>query len=181
MDRLYVGIDNGLDGAMTLMTLRGEVIDQFVMPVVKHSKIWHGEFDKKGKQKYKRWRIVDETAIKAYFDKGDLWKQITAIIEKPAGSKDVKSAISMADSFATVRTTFRCHGVSPYEVRARVWQKTFWHRPQKDEKDVKQYALEKANELWPSYNWLASSRCTTPHDGLVDSALITEYARHNIL
>jgi len=37
--------------------------------------------------------------------------------------------------------------------------------------------LLKARQLWPDETWLASPRCTKPHDGMIDAALIAEYAR----
>ena len=41
----------------------------------------------------------------------------------------------------------------------------------------KEYALAKARELWPDESWLATDRSTTPHNGMIDAALIGEYGR----
>jgi hypothetical protein len=38
-------------------------------------------------------------------------------------------------------------------------------------------ALASANKLWPTERWLATTRSKTPHDGMVDAALIARYNR----
>jgi hypothetical protein len=43
--------------------------------------------------------------------------------------------------------------------------------------ESKKYALAKARELWTNETFYASPRCKTPHDGIVDAALIARYAR----
>jgi hypothetical protein len=42
---------------------------------------------------------------------------------------------------------------------------------------TKEYALTKARELWPDETFYATARCSTPHTGIVDAALIAEYGR----
>jgi hypothetical protein len=43
--------------------------------------------------------------------------------------------------------------------------------------ETKRAASELARRLWPDESFFATERCKTPHDGLVDAALIAEYAR----
>jgi hypothetical protein len=45
---------------------------------------------------------------------------------------------------------------------------------------TKQVALETAQNLEPSENWLKNKRCRVPHDGLVDAFLIAHYYRQRI-
>ena len=40
---------------------------------------------------------------------------------------------------------------------------------------TKEVALNLANQLEPSENWLANKRCRTPHDGMIDAYLIARY------
>lgn len=42
---------------------------------------------------------------------------------------------------------------------------------------TKAYALAAATGLWPEETWLASAASSTPHDGMIDAALIAEYGR----
>lgn len=44
-------------------------------------------------------------------------------------------------------------------------------------KDTKQAALVVAKRLWPDESFLASPKSKKPHEGLVDAALIAEWAR----
>jgi hypothetical protein len=72
-------------------------------------------------------------------------------------------------------------GVRTHEITSPLtWQKVFWTKPKmpKGRKfDTKAAALKAAKQLWPLQDWRKNSRCTTPHDGLVDAALIAEYGR----
>jgi len=43
--------------------------------------------------------------------------------------------------------------------------------------DTKPAAKAKAQQLWPDEQWLATPRCKKAHDGMIDGALIAEYAR----
>ena len=66
------------------------------------------------------------------------------------------------------------------------WQSTVWLTGDKVTKasklDTKATSLVAAKRIWPNDRFLASSRCKTPHDGIVDAMLIAEAARrlHNV-
>ena len=175
----YIGCDNGLDGAFTGLLPNGAIAFKEVMPYYKVKTPREGLFDKKGKQKYSIKRTVDVEKcyeiLKPYLD------NMVFLIELPAGSKDVKSAKSMADSFATVRTLMELYRIEVNTIRALQWQKSFWIKPRGSNKDTKEYALETCQQYWPGEDWKKTKRCTTAHDGLTDSALIAEYARKYIL
>ncbi len=44
-------------------------------------------------------------------------------------------------------------------------------------KAIKEYAYTTAHRLYPSVSFLATDRCSVPHDGMVDALLIAEYGR----
>jgi hypothetical protein len=46
---------------------------------------------------------------------------------------------------------------------------------------TKPAALSKARQLWPGETWLATARSSKPHEGLIDAALIAEWARRQKL
>jgi hypothetical protein len=56
-----------------------------------------------------------------------------------------------------------------------MWQKVML--PGCAKGDTKPAALARARQLWPAESWLASPRCSKPHDGMIDAALIAEYGR----
>lgn len=71
------------------------------------------------------------------------------------------------------------------KVPPKTWQKTMFTgvdpiKKQSKSLDTKAMALVVAKRLFPDVNLLASSRCTTPHDGLVDALLLAEYCKRNI-
>lgn len=41
--------------------------------------------------------------------------------------------------------------------------------------ETKQYALAQAKRIWPAEKWLASPKCSKPHDGMVDASLIAYF------
>jgi hypothetical protein len=62
-------------------------------------------------------------------------------------------------------------------VQVKEWQDVeLGKRLAKGQTKVK--ALAVANDLWPEESWLATSRSRTPHDGMVDAALIAHYYLH---
>jgi hypothetical protein len=69
---------------------------------------------------------------------------------------------------------------------ARVWQKTMFLGTKAmfglKKRDPKDRALEAANRIFAKNKsfWLKSKRCTKPHDGMFDSALIAEFCRREI-
>lgn len=70
-------------------------------------------------------------------------------------------------------------------VRPQEWQKTVWIRNDKvktgSKADPKKTSLNAAQRLFPKINLRRNSRCTVPHDGMVDALLICEYARRTNL
>lgn len=73
----------------------------------------------------------------------------------------------------------------PYKyemVQPKVWQKEIWTHSDMVKKangrnDTKKTSLLVAKRLFPEETFLATARCSVPHDGLFDSALIAEYCR----
>lgn len=50
-----------------------------------------------------------------------------------------------------------------------------WIKKKVIKKDTKRIALVTVNRLFPKEKWLRNSRCTTPHDGLIDACLLALY------
>ncbi len=169
----FIGIDNGLSGGIACI-VDGKINALQVMPVVSDGK---------------RNRVDSESLLRlmsgivhSYSNKDTPMRHVRSftIYESPAGSKSVKAAVSMADSFARVETILTTWKYPCLPITSRKWQKMFWSVPKmaKGQKfDTKAAALRVAKQLWPEQNWLASSRCRKPHDGLVDAALIAEFCR----
>jgi RNase H-fold protein (predicted Holliday junction resolvase) len=162
---VFVGVDNGLDGGIAVVSEDRGLLLAIPMPTISDGKK----------------RKADAHMVNAFLDSVN---GSTVVVERPAGSKSVIAAVSMADTFARIETVLQLGGYRHQFVTAKAWQKEFWTVPPmpKGQKfDTKAAALLAANRLWPNANWLASPRCRVPHDGMIDAALIAEYARRKRL
>lgn len=157
---IYIGIDNGISGGIAVISNRRE-LTLHQMPVVKDGR--------KSRVDVLRLQSILEAHSGCHVS-----------YERPAGSKSVTAAVSMADSFARIDTLLCLLKIRREPLLATRWQRTYWKKPKmpRGQKfDTKAAALAAANRLWPTESFLATSCCRKPHDGLVDAALIAEYAR----
>jgi hypothetical protein len=165
---ITLGLDNGVSGALCALspTPGVGIIAMTTMPIQRARK--GNEIDVVGVWQW----LVQELQADRNRDR------ITAVLEEPGGSKSARAATSMAGSFHALRALFQVQGIRFIRITPQQWQKPMLHCKAGDTKPA---ALSLARQLWPTENWLASERCKVPHDGLVDSALIAEYARRNNL
>lgn len=164
MSLIYIGIDNGISGGIAAVspTPGAGIVCMTPMPIQKTRK--GNEIDI-----LKVWQFLDE---ELFIDRNV--DRIAIVIEEPGGSKSAKAATSMAGSFHALRAMcelkrFRHHRITP-----QAWQKEMLHAGAGDTKPA---ALAKARSLWPNEKWLATPKCKTPHTGMIDAALIAEFAR----
>ena len=161
---IYIGIDNGLNGAMVALSDHpSPPIAMRIMPTTGKSK--GNEVDAK---EFWDW---------LYANGGD---DFTAILETPGKhSPGVQALCSMWDSYGCIRGILASQGIRHHRITPQSWQKVML--PNCAKGDTKPAALAIARRLWPNETWLASPRCSKQHDGLIDAALIAEYARRSNL
>jgi hypothetical protein len=159
--KIYIGIDNGVSGGAVAIDDNGKIIDYLVMPI----------------QKARRRNEVDVRAFVKWLSRisTNYIADIKVIIEEPGGSQSASAAASMEGSFHALRGALESRRASWERVTPKTWQKVML--PGCETGDTKPRALECAQRLWPDQDWRATSRCKVPHSGLVDAALIAEYAR----
>ena len=160
---IYIGIDNGLTGGLVALSDHpGAPIAMIPMPVKAKAK--GNEVDAAA---ILDWLVVDcEFRI----------IEITAIIEIPGKhSPGVQALCSMWDSFGAIRGFLETRGIRHHRVAPQTWQKAILGNVEKG--NTKPAALAKARQLWPGEAWLATPRSTKPHEGMIDAALIAEWAR----
>jgi hypothetical protein len=164
---IYIGIDNGLTGGLVALADHpSEPISMITMPV-------------KGKAKGNE---VDPAAIKdwLYLECEFQTLEITVIVEIPGKhSPGVNALCSMWDSFGAIRGYLETRGIRHHRVSPQTWQKAMLGNVEKGQ--TKPAALSKARQLWPGETWLATARSSKPHEGLIDAALIAEWARRQKL
>jgi len=155
----YLGIDNGVTGALALIGELGNLVEWLPMPIQKTRKgnevnicgVWY-------------WLVQHNIHV----------GNTVVVIEEPGGSKSAKAASSMAGSFHSLRALFSLKDYRLLRVTPQQWQKPVLKCKSGDTKPV---ALTLARSLWPKEKWLATSKCSKPHDGAVDAALIGNWAR----
>jgi len=153
---MIIGIDNGLKGGLVALNGSGKVVDFLVMPTHTVG----------NKNEIHVWTII------AWCRR---FSPSTIVIEEPlhaAGSS--QSLRSMAISFGTLLGSFTAVGNRVNRVQVHEWQTHMLPRGPKGTSKTR--ALAKARELWPEESWIPP-RCKTPHDGVIDAALIAEYYR----
>jgi hypothetical protein len=165
----YVGIDNGLAGGVAVLNEQGAILLKAPMPTIK---IAIGK------------RLKNRVDVRGLCKMLQPFAPFTAGLESYAGSKSINAAVSMADSYARIESALLLMGTQPASVISTTWQKVYWTKPKRGEQGHAEYntkheALKVANELWPSVQFFATRRSTTPHDGIVDGLLIAEYMRRN--
>jgi hypothetical protein len=161
---MIIGIDNGVTGALVALSPHSKIIAMLPMPI----------------QKARKGNEIDIAAVWEWiYATAGAISAITAIIEEPGGSKSSKAATSMAGSFHTLRALLVLKGIRFHRTTPQAWQKVML--PGCKSGDTKPRALSTARQLWPEETFLASDRCRTPHDGLIDAALIAEFARRTCI
>lgn len=158
---MIVGIDNGVSGALALVGSAGHLVAWTPMPTV---------LARKGRE-------VDICAVWRWLNAqtGDKPTDATYIIEEPGGSKSVKAAVSMAASFHALRGMLAVRRCAMERVTPQRWQRDMIPGCKAGESKARAY--EAARRLWTDEHWLATERCSTPHDGAIDAALIAEWYR----
>jgi hypothetical protein len=157
----YLGIDNGLDGAMVTLSEDGAIIKSTIMPV-RHN----------GKN-----RLVDALMVAGFIE----MNPDAHIAAEPAAkfSPGKMALCSTWHSWGIIQACLELSMARWTPVDSQRWQKVLL--PGRAKGETKKAALEAARRLWPNESWLASPRCKKPHEGLIDAALIAEYARRSRL
>ncbi len=164
---IFIGIDIGLKGGLcALSDVAGiDPISMLPMPVT-------DVLDAYGKRQ-------SQIDVRAVLD----WlaslqtppaKIRVAMEALPAHMDRASSLASLGVSYGLLCGMLLTRGIRPKPVAARQWQKELLGKVPKGE--TKAFALAKAKELWPDEDFMLG-RCRTPHDGIVDGALIAEFLR----
>jgi len=159
---IYIGNDNGLTGGLCAISEHsGIIIGYCKMPVANR----------------KKRNEVNIRAVHLWLSEvtGGNLSNAVYVIEEPNNSRNPSTAYSVASSFHSLRGFFETKMLNWHRITPQSWQKSMLGKFPAGES--KKYALAKARELWRNESFLASSRCKTPHEGIVDAALIAEYSR----
>ena len=158
----FIGIDNGLDGGVVVLSASGAIVRTEVMPV---NKIGKG-------------RMIDITELARILND---YPVATVICEEASKHSPGKMALcSTWFTYGQIVAMLKLHLHRYQTITPQTWQRVFWTKSKVADGqsyDTKSAALEAAKKLWPEQDWLASARSSKPHDGMVDAALIAEFGR----
>jgi hypothetical protein len=161
-----LGIDPGLTGGLVLLNDDGTVTAKHIMPTVAL---------KKGKM-VDFFGLVDDLAY--------LCPDLIVCEEAWGfGSADrggSQAAFKFGRVYQCILTCLdvycHTHSGTRYElVTPQRWQKELFGACPKGT-DKKAAALQYVQRRWPGQTWIATVRCTTPHQGLVDAGCLAEFA-----
>jgi hypothetical protein len=159
---IIIGIDNGITGGLCAISAHhGLIIATSTMPSIRHRK--RNEID------IRRIHIWLSEVTNGNLSNADY------VIEEPNNSRNASTAYSVASSFHSMRGFFETKMLAWHRITPQSWQRAMLGKVPAGE--TKAYALAKARELWPDEKWLATERCSKPHEGMIDAALIAEYWR----
>lgn len=156
---MTIGIDNGVSGGLCALSPHSQIIAMLPMPTLKA---------RKGNE-------IDIAGVAAWLADLDSREKLQVVIEEPGGSKSAKAACSMAGSFHALRALCVLRGLRWHRVTPQAWQKAML--PGCASGETKARALSEARQLWPDVSFLASERSRIADSGLIDAALIAEWAR----
>lgn len=157
-ERIYIGCDNGLDGALCALQ-ENEILKKIVMPTI---------FISKSKRDYDIYNII------AFFTS---FKNPFVTIEKAQalpGPGNVQM-FSLGKGYGIIIGIISTLGF-PYQiVHPKTWQTKLFKDI--DKSDTKKASIYIAKRLFPNEDFKATIRCKKDHDGLSDSALLAYYGQ----
>jgi len=167
---IWIGIDNGVTrGAIAAVDADGRLLAREALK---------NEPDVRGGN-----RLDVEAFFAQLYRFADLANggEVVCTVERPGGSKDVRAACKMLACFDTIRAVCILSRRARFEsITPHSWQQDKNNSLLKAPVgETKPYALAKAAELWPKDGFLESPRCSVPHDGMIDAALIAYFSMKN--
>jgi hypothetical protein len=176
---IYLGIDNGISGGLAALseTAGAGIIAMCAMPV--HKVTGHS--------------IGKERRVSNEVDVGKMVRWIAETIHNHDTTFVIEECPGHANRASTMRSMATSYGLITGAIAAALpWcrivrvrsgnPKDSWQNMLDCKRgEEKPAALKLAKALWPRETWLASKLCKTPHDGMIDAALIAEFARRKNL
>lgn len=162
MNKLYIGIDIGLNGGIAILYPDGHV-EKAKMPVI-------------GK-------IIDIPSLKHTINRRDavvVFEDLGVIF----GSSKA-TAFSMGYQVGLLEALCVAGNMPYHKVKAKMWQKEMFQGvpelTKSGKRDTKGMALVACQRIFPAMDLTFTERAKKPHDGLVDALLIAEYAKRKNL
>ena len=173
MSDYICGVDLGLSGGIVVLH-DSKIVYKEVMPITTTG------------VDYRRVASI----FKSFQNKGS----VHIVIERFGGffGYGKKAVVSLSQQQGGIHAIIDLLKIPHTAVMPKVWQKIIFadtkvekksktvknedgEKVKKESKDTKKMALVTVNRLYPSDTWLKNSRCSKPHDGLIDACLLAVY------
>lgn len=172
-EQLFGGFDPGATkGALAFITAQMDVVALLYLPSVKKTLTTK---TKSGNNKTQS--RSDEQGLQRQVQRiSKCADSVFVLIEDVGPLRFAKAAAGLSDSHACIRSACAWAGFSYSFVIPRIWQKTFFNPPRKEE-DTKKLAIQIARRLFPKVAHLIGDN----DDGLADALLLAELCRRQTL
>lgn len=164
---IFIGIDNGIGGALAAYDSETNQVECMVMPIVK-VKVAKGN-----KNEYDVPEIVDW--IDTFTPRG-----IRRVILERAQAFPGQGSVSMFSvgrGFGIMEGVLTAMGISYIVVHPRIWQKQMFSGVAHT--DTKQASVLVAKRLFPNKQFTTGERSKKYHDGMTDATLLAYYGYKN--
>lgn len=164
--KVIISIDLGINGGISVIDMKGEIISFRVMPTMKEI------VNKKEKE------MLDKIAISILFSALFNDFSVKAIVmEKMVAMPNQFPQTAMSLGFASgfFHAIAALNYIACIEYRPAEWQKEMFKGINYTKDQTKQASIQVATKLYPGLNFKKSDRCKNYHDGITDSILIGLY------
>lgn len=154
----YIGIDPGQTGGIAFVN--DETVLTFVMPQKKEKGYDIGRIGK---------------ILESFKSQGPLRCYMEKLNGFPGMASN--STFNLGKGYGILIGVLGCLDIEVSYVPARTWQAVMWPVFTEKNLDSKYKSFIASQKVFPAHNFLKSKRCSRPHDGMIDAALIAEYGR----
>lgn len=159
--KLFVGIDPGLRGGVTVVDKNEKIHKKVVIPVIKQ----------KNKTKYDSINLyLLLSKLRRLVHKNQLWFVLEQAAVRPISGK--RACFMNGYGYGLIRGILVSLDANVMIVSPQKWMKAL-DLSSKNGKGSIQYCKEK----YPREDWTATARSKKPHDGLTDSCAIAIYGK----
>jgi len=174
MTTTYIGIDNGISGAIAILSPDNNVTLQ-LMPVYKTGTL----------------SFIDELAVYDILNSFKIKEENVHIIFEQGQKNPIfgtKGNFSNGYSFGVIHTILKIVKVPFTLVNPQTWQKVMFkdirgmkNKSNKNGKTTKDASIEVCKRLYPEQSLIPIKRSKKPHDGLADALLMATYGKRENL
>jgi hypothetical protein len=185
---MIIGIDNGLTGGIVALSQIAGLppVASFVMPTIE---VWHPNVNKTTKDKLtgktkkskgKFIKEVDTRKLIALLDsiQGPRDSMIVYFEQCPMHADQALTMRSMAMSAGKILAILEAKCFKVVRVMSHDWHPVILGKFPKGQS--KETAAAVAATIWPHETWFPTGQYRTPHNGMIDAALIAEFGRRQI-